>query len=376
MNVIDSLYYRKRAILTIMKKLYITFTAFLLIVPLFVSADSYDGPYCFEDPKMNTKVEGSYGSSTIRGTCKEIQIYTSVSIDPALKKDYLLGSHIPIGYDCYRASCGTYTKYSETVMFTSTSTLLGSTVQAGSEPSSVALFDRSFFIPSLTKLFKNEGLSFSPDSFPNVSIHILKKDEIDTIEKQMGYSLFEKYKKDALIQIDNYDLRSSTENDVITFLYQEYGKYIHAPKGNVYESNYVDVEKNKNLLNNNDLGITITQARSYLPTVSPASPLASVTNYWLYTKKNNKLVLSWQKTEYALDDGSIKTVTKDDNNVNASLLFKSASPSSASTVNSSASTSENNVVQNNETVNNSGSTVTQNVSLFQRFINFIASWFK
>ena len=200
----------------------------------------------------------------------------------------------------------------------------------------------------------------------------------------MRYSLFDKYKKDDLIQIENHDLRSTSENNMITFLYQEYGKYIHAPKGDIYESSYTDVEKSTGLLTNKDLGITVTQARYALPTVSPMSPLDTVTNYWLYTKKNDKLVLAWQKTEYTLDDGSVKTVTKDDKNITATMLFrgsKSIPTSSSSATIAGASSSISNtmlvptptLIKKHFAPSLMPAETPQN--FFQTIINFLASLF-
>jgi len=100
-------------------KIFLLLIVFLLAVPFFALADSYDGPFCFETPSAYDTPD----TSGIRGTCREVETTTVVSLDPALQKDYFLGTHSPIEYNCDLDGCMGSTINSESVFLTNSSTL-------------------------------------------------------------------------------------------------------------------------------------------------------------------------------------------------------------------------------------------------------------
>ncbi len=147
---------------------------------------------------------------------------------------------------------------------------------------------------------------------------------------------------------------------------KDYGKHIYATKGKVIESQYIDVDKG-NILTGADLSITYAPAKHEGSFVVPlTSPLKSVKNYWAFTKKDGKLTLAWQKSEYDLDNGTTKTVTNADKNVSAALLFGSTQNVATPTSSVVTSTVSAPMVPEAE----------QNVGFFARFFRFIFSWFK
>jgi hypothetical protein len=322
---------------------------------------------------MNAGEEAYYSSSTlaIRGTCKIVTIYNSVSLDSSLKKDYFLGTHDAVGYDCdgYISYCEKSTKNSEILLLTSSSTIKEKIADTNSEPVHFALFDKSFFKPKLESLYKKSGLPFSEELFPETNFVLLKKDEFEKIKNtDMLVHFPSPLETDTLVTISEYLPKA-----VYTFLYQEYGKYIHAPKGIVSESQYAQFKNTKNIISNNDLQIKdMSSRRGYIVAVPVTSPLSSVTNHWLYSQENGELVLSWQKVEYTFDDGSVKTVTNGDKNISVASLFSGHSTTVASST-MAATSSENVSATDTSAV---VPVVAQEKSFFARLIASIMSWFK
>lgn len=345
-----------------MKKIFLTFITLVLCAPILVSADSYDGPYCFEKPSDFSGIATNYDGVVIRGTCKEVEAKVVVSLDSALKEDYFLGIHTPIEYDCERF-CEKKTTYSEYLFLTSSSTLEESAIMFNENPIQYALFGKAYFVPLLSKMFKESGISFSENTVPNIGISIFKKSELDEIKKYESDFTLEKTKMDFLETVSGY--AKGVRYIVHSLNYQEYGKHIYAPKGTLIESQYADFERG-NMLSNKDLQVNLVNVyyndtRAVVPITSP---LKSVTNYWLYTKKNGKLVLAWQKSEYGMDDGSVKTITNTDKNVSATLLFSGSPDKILSTPSAAAVSSP--VVPQKE----------QKRGVITRFFNFILSWFR
>lgn len=314
-----------------MKNTFLTLVVVALFAPLFVSADSYDGPYCFEDASLTDKTSDDYATrdnNNIRGTCKEVGIKTVVSLDPILQKDYFLGTHAPIEYNCDRGGCEGKTTYSEHLFLTSSSTLEAQTMGVEESPLQYALFGKAYFVPLLSNMFKESNLPFSENTVPNLGIYVFKKSELDEIQKvdprvYLGDYSEDSFKMDSLKAQKDY---SPERYAVYSFNYQEYGKYIYAPKGTLVESQYAGFEKAGNILSDKDLQIMTEGYRGSVLVVPVTSPLKSVANYWIYTKKDGKLVLSWQKSEYVLDNGQVKIVTSSDKNISAALLFSNAFP--------------------------------------------------
>lgn len=56
----------------------------------FVSADSYSGPYCYENPKDFSSDKNSLDEDpdNIRGTCKKIELRKFYELDPSLREEY------------------------------------------------------------------------------------------------------------------------------------------------------------------------------------------------------------------------------------------------------------------------------------------------
>lgn len=373
-----------------MKKIFSAFVVVILLAPTFAMAD--DGPQfnCW-DPKLTleetrTDYHPSGDSPRValenkdRGTCKKVDVSTIVSIDPLLRKDYFLGAHFPIKYNCDEfGTCDKKTTYSESLFVTSSSTLESKTVGVEENPLQYALFDKSYFAPQLSGMYKKAGLSFSERLFSDTSINVYNKNELPLIP-EFENLLSGKVKTDTplvneLAQHYNTfwsdsQITDSAEFVINSFNYQEYGKYITAPKAELAESQYAEFEKGGVILSDSDLQIkkefwghwsSLTQ-----PVVPLTSPLKSVKNYWLYTKKNGKLTLAWQKSEYGLDNGTVKTVTNADKNISAALLFSNAQGTTVSTSSVPTSTEGISAVPQTE----------EKVGFFARFFRFIFSWFK
>jgi hypothetical protein len=363
-----------------MKKLHYFIISLLILTPLFVSADSYDGPYCFEDPKMNS--EEYVGSSTIRGTCKQITITNTVLLDQSLSNDYYLGRHEAVGFDCFRGSCSSYSKYSEILTITNSTSLSSDYPKIRQLPKEYALFDRNFFNSKLSNISKEYKSTFSLASFETINVNLFQNESDFKNAENTGYWSEEKgqRKTDTLYNNGNYG-DSTKEFKVFTFAYKEYGKHIFAPKGELTESQYTDFKVPNNLPQEKDLGISAVMVRGLVPIVKVTNPLISINNYWLYTKQDGKLTLSWQKTEYTLDDGSVKTITKDDKNVNVAMLFnkkaKEETVASSSTTTSTTTDPAQKSEKNQKHIKPVPSPlpVLEEISLFQKFINFLASLF-
>lgn len=317
-----------------MKKIFLFSVAFLLIIPSFVLADSYAGPYCFENPSITGTEKPDRDS--IRGTCKEVETKTVISLDPALQKDYFLGTHEPITYGC-EIGCMFETIYSEYLSLNSSLTLEDQTEGVEESPLQYALFEKVYFVPLLSKMFKESSISFSESTLPNLGIYIFNESELGEIQKVKGVigGLREFIHGDAKTDFLNtyaYLLEAYT---IYSLNYKEYGKGIYAPKGPLVEYQYADLEKSENILSNKDLQIKQSGSRrgtkGIVSVVPVTSPLKSVTNYWIYTKKDGNLVLTWQKSEYILDGGQVKFITNADKNINVTLLFSSSFPTTSAT---------------------------------------------
>jgi len=144
----------------------------------------------------------------------------------------------------------------------------------------------------------------------------------------------------------------------------DYGKHIYATKGGIIEMEYIDVDKG-GILTDSDLQIGSVMTKHDEVTVVPlTSPLKSAKNYWMFTKKNGKLILAWQKSEYVLDDGKLKVITNTDKNVSASLLFSDSFDTTP-------------LVSSSTTMDFPTETQTEKkVGFFARLLNLISSWFK
>jgi hypothetical protein len=323
-----------------------------MLAPVLAHADSYDGPYCF-DSKSGTLNHNS-DPSDVSGTCKEIKIQDVVTLDPALQNSYFIGTHNGIGYNCERFGCADTTKYSEQLTVQSSSTVILYESQPDYVPTEAAIFDKSFFLPLLLNQFKQTGLNFSGSNFPPITINVYNPSELNEIENDT-YPPLSTVKMDALANNVYGGYSISTLN------YQAYGKYIWGPKEGIAESQYTNIYKNDQALTSNDLSIsTLGLRHGSIPTVSVADPLDSVTNYWIYAQVNGKLALSWQKTVYGFDDGTIKTVVP--GNISGTISSSSVSSTLATTTATPIKTAP------------APATVEKNI--FQKIWDFITSWLR
>ncbi|MBU6388371.1 hypothetical protein KGQ72_00610 [Patescibacteria group bacterium] len=351
-----------------MNKSFFWLALLLLAMPLYTRADSYEGPFCFENPKdFQVSSDGSTDDpSHVRGTCKAIEKDLIVSLDSGLMPDYFLGTHQTVGAGCDFTGCAYGATYSEDDFLTSSSSLtnvhgaVDFWDSGDSDIPSYTLFEKSFFIPILAKAFKSAGLSFSPDSMPMINIRVFKPSELPEVQKYNGDDS-SNYALNVLLPRDNNRL-SPTYN---TTDYQTYGKHIFAPKGTVVESQYIDM-KGSPALSDTDLQISSVPVYkgSYAFVVPVTSPLASVKDYWVFIKENGKLVLKWDKSEYGLDNGKVRTITSADKNVTAALLFGDTfgrQDTATSSVNASSTVAQ---------------TPGANTGFFSRVIGIILSWFR
>lgn len=368
-----------------MKKLSLFLFTILLFIPSFSFADSYEGPYCFEDVSLSDRETGGHSESGIRGTCKAIDIYSTVAMDPVLEKDYYLGYRTPILYDCSKQGCSN-TRFSEIVSITSSSSLITSerhlVYSTLEQPQQVLLLDRKYFSDKLSALFKKAGIPFEKSLFPVVDFHIFQKNEYTKIKdnysgEYIGSPELNPMKMDTLSE--NVGYYNENKYAVVTLLSEEYGKYIFGPKDSVVESQYTDFEKPQKTLSKDALGIKniVAGMAGTVPVVVKTNPLNSINDVYLYTKKNGKLALAWQKTEYRLDDGSVKIITKDDKNVTAAMLFAGHVATIATSTSITISSTSTPLPVPHEKKHVTPVVVTaEEMGFFQKIINMIASLFK
>lgn len=344
-----------------MNKVLLALALLAFSIPHISFADGDFDPRCFENPK------GSYAySSDLRGTCKLLEASTVISIDPALKGDFFLGTHGNISAGCYPDGCSYLSKYSEDAFLTSSSSITDA--YHSHPPVEYALFEKSFFAPILSNAFKNAHLSFSADSMPTVAVRIFKKSELEEIQKQeknAGYP-DQDYRTGVLLPQVSWITSAAYKINVLD--YQEYGKHIFSPKGSVVESQYVDLGTDSPP-NDTDLQIFTEpgyKGRGEFFVVPVTSPLTSIKSYWLYAKENGKFVLKWDKSEYGLDNGETRVVTSADKNVTAALLFSDSFGKKAATTSTGATSSA--VASSTQEGEKKG--------FFVRIIDFILSWFR
>jgi hypothetical protein len=252
--------------------------AVFIVTPVLVHADSYDGPFCYES-KSGTSVNNP-DPSGIRGTCKIVQMKDIVSLDPTMQKDYFLGGHSAICSEGERG-CDKYTKYSEELLLTSSSTIIIQPQKPDDVPTNVAVFNKSFFLPLLINQFKKNNLNYSESNFPSIDINVYEPNELNALQAS-GY-VSKDMKMDTLQEYPDYYCGSRDcplPYFINTLSYQEYGKYIWGPKGDLAESQYANLNQSSGALTDKDLGINYEEYSkvSEAATVAVADPLSSVTN--------------------------------------------------------------------------------------------------
>lgn len=306
-----------------MKKIFLAFLALVLFTPFLVSADSYNGPYCYENP-----VEYSnYGDDPehVRGTCKPVELTSIISLDTSLQDDYLLAQHDPIKLFCERG-CET-TKYSEIIQPTIMSLTFsdydvayeyqvydvssGVTKSTGSVyyPDTAILLDKKYVLDYLSSVYKQSGIKLENNKFPQIVL--MNRNEMKKVDKgSVGYSyddllaLFNGKNDPLYVGVGKGPISNNSSPSIYTFNYSDFGKHIFSLKGSLAESHYLDFDKTK--LPPQDIK---DDGSKYVVPIT--SPVKSVKNYWVFTKKNGKIVLAWQKSEYGLDNGKVNVVSND-----------------------------------------------------------------
>jgi len=385
MNQCTQLHYKVALCYTkSMKKIFLLLVALSMLTPWLVFADSYEGPFCFEPKSMTVSSSSDpqlADPNGIRGTCKIIKIKDVISLDPSIQNSYFIGTHNSMKFNCDKIGCENITKYSEQLMLYSSSTITLDENELDHAPIEVAVFNKSFFLPLLLNQFRQKGLNFSGSDFPPILINVVKPEELNEIA-QSGGSLTDESghnmdmlltKIDTLLTQDETGHVFSTPYSLNTLSYQEYGKYIWGPPMGVVESQYAGLYKNdyNNKVTASDLGISYVEVRQAVPTVSIINPLNSITNYWTYSQINGKIALSWQKTDYELDDGTVKTIMSHVNN-NAETINAASSASSTVTVTATPSSQ---VAQTSaQTPAQTPPPVRKNI--LQKIWDFILSWFR
>lgn len=353
-----------------MKNIFLTLVAVTLFIPFAVSADSYDGPFCFEDPSMDSMEE--YRFVGIRGTCKKVEVSSIVSLDASLQNDYLLAQHTPIEY-CDGWPCET-TKYSEIIQLATTTnlTFTDSDISRSYEDTAI-LLDKKYVLDYISSIYKKSGEKLEDNKYPEIIL--MNHDEMKKIgdsTSNVGYSyneilaVFSGRNIPLIINRNDSLTNSDPILSIATFDYSEFGKHIYSLKGTLAEQHYLDFDKTK--LPPLNIERMHVYKGHYAHIIPITSPVKSIKNYWLFTKKNGKVVLAWQKSEYGLDNEQVKIITRTDKNVGTIPLFSDGLPVSAETTSSLVSTSS---ASSTSTVSGA---VEQKKGFFSRLFTLILSW--
>ena len=360
-----------------MKKSFLIPAFLLLATPFLTFADSYDGPYCFEGPTQYS----NYGDDPnhIRGTCKPVGLTSIVSLDTSLQNDYLLAQHKPIDLLCERG-CDT-TKSSEIIQPTITAlTFSGEDVareyQAYDYSSGEAkptgsiyyadtaiLLDKKYVLDYISSVYRQSGIKLENNKFPQIVL--MDRNEMKKVDKgSVGYSyddllaLFKGENDPLYVGAGKGLIGTKSSPSIYTFNYSDFGKHIFSLKGSLTEYHYLDFDKTK--LPPVDIK-TESAGRGTVKYVVPiTSPVKSVKNYWIFTKKDGRVVLAWQKSEYGLDNGKVNVVS------NANIKVNDSSSSDNSTNITPPPTTNVPITLPTE----------QKKGFFSRLLDFILSWFK
>lgn len=359
-----------------MKKSLLILALPLLATPFLTFADSYDGPYCFEKPTDFQNQTYNHDENHVRGTCKSIELTSVVSLDSSLQNDYLLAQHSPIDLLCGELSCDT-TKYSEIIKAT-TATLTfqnqdvarefqgydyvsGKSIELGLiHDDTVAVLDKKYVLDYMSAVYKQFGKKLDNNKLPQIVL--MNQNEMKGVDKSsVGYSydeLVALFKGNDPLYVENGLIGDKSSPSIYSFNYSDFGKHIASLKGSLSEYRYIDVDKTK--LPSVDIKAESGGRGGIVYVVPITSPVKSAKNYWIFTKKNGKIVLAWQKSEYILDNGTTKTDT------NTSIQVNDSSSSNNST----------SIVSPSTTTVPSTLPPEQKKGFFSRLLDFILSWFK
>ncbi len=332
------------------------------LAPTRVSADAGPPPSCLYPEGADT---GNANPPTCKAISDEVDI---VTVDPSLRDEYLLGVHS--SFESFKPwnllnpysppGPMTRTQYSEQIVLATSSSLVfesGDSAAGSGNTGTVydtVLLDKDFFsnVPSL----KSFSTCSSIEEAHSVGLEVGLETDYTPPSAFDGCRAIDIVN---LKELQQFFVGATTSSQVMaafkgiageympvattTFDTTAYSPHIYAPKeGGIIESHYISVDKG-NFLSNQDLGVKIvgTYRSGPVTTVPLTSPLKSVTNYWEYTRENGNLTLVWEKSVYGLDDGSTRTLTRNDKSVSLAMLFSSApvtsNASSSATVSAIAS---------------------------------------
>ena len=360
-----------------MKKSFLILALLLLATPFLTFADSYDGPYCFENPADFQNQTYNDDENHIRGTCKSIELTSVVSLDSSLQNDYLLAQHNPIDLLCER-DCET-TKRSEIIQPT-TATLTfsnqditrefqGYDYSSGESKSlgliyddTVAVLDKKYVLDYISSVYKQFGKKLDYNKLPQIVL--MDQNEMKKVDKgSVGYSydeLLALFKGNDPLYVEKGLIGDNSSPSIYSFNYSNFGKHIASLKGSLSEYRYIDLDKTK--LPSVDIKAISSGRGRIVYTVPITSPIKSAKNYWIFTEKNEKIVLAWQKSEYILDNGT----TKVDTNTNIKVNSSPSSNNSTNIVSSSTSNVLNTLPAEQPAEQKKG--------FFSRLLDFILSW--
>lgn len=359
-----------------MKKSFLVL-ALLLATPFLTYADSYDGPYCFENPTQYSNPDYNDDPSHIRGTCKPVEMTSIISLDTALQNDYLLAQHQPIDLLCERG-CDT-TKYSEIIQPTVTVLTFADEDVAREYQSydyssgeakptgpvyyadTAVLLDKKYALDYISSVYKQSGIKLETNKFPQIVL--MNRDEMKKVDKSSV-----EYSYDDLLALFNGKndplylgkgpIGSNSSPSIYSFNYSDFGKHIYSLKGSLAESHYLDFDKTK--LPPTEIKAESAGKAGIKYVVPITSPVKSVKNYWIFTKKDGRVVLVWQKSEYGLDNGKVDVASNTNIKINGS--------SSDNSTNIAPPPTTNNIPATLPTEQKKG--------FFSRLLDFILSWFK
>ena len=328
----------------------------------FADAASFD---CVTPENINeTRFEGW------KPSCKYITITNIVSVDKELLNEYLFGTHEAI---CLKAErgCDLSTKYSEdiTIVATSSTVFKSDALSIENLPVEFAFFDKKFFLPVIKNAYNDLNMPFSENTF-RAYISLYNKKEVDTAYKdaseEVYFTRFNSIKE--LNKNDPRIIKTDEGISIDTFNYLDYAKYIHGPKAELVESQYLNINQGTNILKDKDLGIRSTYRGEV--NVPLTSPINSIVSYWKYTKVNNKITLVYDKTVATLDTGKTKILAQNDELIESTPTVPATSTSVISSTTSTVTDTQIVIENTSELKEN------KTEGFFSKFIAMLASWFK
>lgn len=330
--------------------------------------------FAFADAANFECINPDYLSEYIHNTnapnCKYINIYSTISIDPSILENYFIGVHDHVCFSWEYKSCNEFSKYSEKITIAAATTTISTKESSSLEkiPTQFAFFDKKFFLPIIKDAYEEADLTFSQNNF-DANILLLSEDEVNA-QKIDEYSIsdyFEKVKN--LKKVDPIIEKKDGGIFISTLDYKNYGKYILAPKGNLIESQYLDVKLAKKMPKDEDFGIRSDGSETIISPLT--SPIVSIVNYWKYVLIDNKITLVYDKTVATLDTGKTKVLAQNDElnedtvKTNSQNISSTSPEITTNIVDKSKSDKATSIPPENKTV-----------TLFSKFITLITSWFK